>query len=233
MSQNTKQHIKVEIRISPTDDTQVFRLPAADTVLQILTESHTSEFTISELASSTGYSRSTVWRATEFLDTLGLVTIRETAQRKYIAIDQRRLQRSEPISNIPQPAYREPVRAFISQFKQLITETDAISKLIGILVFGSVARGEADRKSDIDLFIVVDGDRTVGRRVATTLAAELEETYFSGDRYSVDPYVESIESTHRSAEKLDTIFDEGITIYDSDVFKKMRKQLVTNERKQD
>jgi len=35
---------------------------------------------------------------------------------------------------------------------------------IGVILFGSVARGTADRTSDIDLFVVVDGNRMETQR---------------------------------------------------------------------
>ncbi|WP_266081511.1 nucleotidyltransferase domain-containing protein [Haladaptatus caseinilyticus] len=60
-------------------------------------------------------------------------------------------------------------------------------------MFGSVARGEADRKSEIDLFVLVEGDRTVVRRIVTEVVAELGDEQFDGDRYEFESYVESVE----------------------------------------
>lgn len=49
---------------------------------------------------------------------------------------------------------------------------DAIQR--GVLVFGSVARGEAGRKSDIDVFVLVNGDRTTARQVVSSVVEALE-----------------------------------------------------------
>ena len=97
---------------------------------------------------------------------------------------------------------------------------------MGILVFGSVARGEVDRKSDIDLFVLVNGDRTVARRVLSTVASDFGEKRFDGDRYTFEPFVESRESVQRAGEKLHSIFDEGITVYGDDEFQQIRKQVM-------
>ena len=80
--------------------------------------------------------------------------------------------------------------------------TNDVNDLLGIVVFGSVARGTADRQSDIDLVVVVDGDRTSTRRIVTDAIADLHEQRFDGDRFDVEPYVESVESAHRAGSKL-------------------------------
>jgi predicted nucleotidyltransferase len=44
-----------------------------------------------------------------------------------------------------------------------------LQTLVGIVAFGNVARGEADRRSDIDALVIVDGesnDRQTGRLVS-------------------------------------------------------------------
>ena len=49
-----------------------------------------------------------------------------------------------------------------------------------LLVFGSVARGEADRQSDIDVWILIDDndDLLQARRAATEIAVDLGEKRF-------------------------------------------------------
>ena len=43
----------------------------------------------------------------------------------------------------------------------------------GIILFGSVARSEADRQSDIDLWVLVDGDKIQQRHTANKLSKHL------------------------------------------------------------
>ena len=215
--------------MSPGDDTRIFRQQAADEVLRQLIDAHETEFTIKELTAVTKRSRSTVWRAVNFLEELGVVRIRETAQRKYVAIDPAHLQKDDPLLGIDQPEYHAPLRAFVNRVTAALDETDDVDHVVGILVFGSVARGEADRKSDIDVFVLVEGDRTVARRVVTTIATELGEMRFDGDRYPFEPFVESTASARRAGEKLREIFQEGVTIYGGDPFQRVRTEVLTNE----
>ena len=93
----------------------------------------------------------------------------------------------------------------------------------------SVARGEADRLSDIDLFVVVDGARTPARRVVTDVVADLEDQRFNGDRFEFEPYVESTGSANRAGSKLREIFLEGITVYESEKLQSVRKEVITDE----
>ncbi|MDS0300212.1 nucleotidyltransferase domain-containing protein [Halogeometricum sp. S1BR25-6] len=229
MSHETKRDINVCFKIAPGDDTRVFRLRAADTVLRHLIDAHKSEFTLKELTDVTGHSRSTVWRAVEFLEDLGVLQVRETTQRKYVAIDPAQLQKDDPILGIEQTEYHAPMRSFIERVEDAIEDADDVDQLLGVLVFGSVARGEADRKSDIDVFVLVDGDRTVARRTITDVANELGEERFDGDRYTFEPFVESDESAHRAGEKLRDIFRDGITVYGGDEFQRVRTEVLNSE----
>ncbi|KAB1190381.1 HTH domain-containing protein [Haloferax sp. MBLA0076] len=230
MSDDTKQQPRVCLRVNPGDDTKIFRLRAADDLLRLLVDAHVSEFTMSELAAETNHSRSTVWRAVGLLDELGAIEVRETPQRKYVSIDSAHLQKDDPILAIEQVEYHDPIREFVHRVEDAVTETSGIEELLGVLVFGSVARGEADRKSDIDLFVLVDGDRTVARRVASEIGAELGEVRFDGDRYTFESFVESPESAKRAGDKLREIFGEGVTVYGSEAFQRARKAVMERER---
>ncbi|AFK19566.1 HTH domain-containing protein [Haloferax mediterranei ATCC 33500] len=229
MSDEAKQHIKVCLPVTPGDDSKIFRLHAADDVLRLLVDAHQSEFTLKELSEITDRSRSTVWRAVEFLDGLGVVRVRETTQRKYVSIDPAHLQKDDPILGIEQTEYHAPVRAFVENVETAVENSDEVDQLLGILVFGSVARGEADRKSDVDVFVLVDGDRTTARRVVSNVAGELGEERFDGDRYTFEPFVESEESALRAGEKLREIFREGVTVYGGDEFQRIRTEVMSGE----
>jgi predicted nucleotidyltransferase/biotin operon repressor len=224
-----KQHITVCIDAYPDPDTDVFRIGAADDILRLLADAHDTEFSIPELVDATGVTRSTVWRAVDLLDSIGAIRIRETPQRNYIAIDTDRLQKDDPILAIPQSEFHAPIRAFVDRIQASIADADDIDDLRGIVIFGSVARGEADRQSDIDCFVVVDGDRTTARRQITDVVADLQSERFDGDRFVFEPYVESTESAGRVGSKLQEIFAEGITVYGSDRLNALRKEVVADE----
>ncbi|WP_048066889.1 nucleotidyltransferase domain-containing protein [Haloquadratum walsbyi] len=224
-----KQDINICIDAYPDPDVDVFRIGAADDILRLLADAHDTEFSIPELVDATGVARSTVWRAVDLLDSIGAIQIRETPQRNYVAIDPDRLQKDDPILAVPQSEFHAPIRAFVDRVQATTTDTDDINDLLGIVIFGSVARGEADRQSDIDCFVVVDGDRTTARRQITDVVADLQSEQFGGDRFVFEPYVESAESAGRAGSKLREIFAEGITVSGSDRLDALRKEVVTDE----
>jgi predicted nucleotidyltransferase len=82
-----------------------------------------------------------------------------------------------------------------------------IDRLIGVVLFGSVARGTADRRSDIDLIIIVDGNLIHGRRIYTTLARDLDDESFDGNRYDFEILVETPETAVTHSQQLSEIFD--------------------------
>jgi predicted nucleotidyltransferase len=224
-----KRDITVCIDAYPDPDTDVFRIGAADDILRLLADAHDTEFTIPELVDATGVTRSTVWRAVELLDSIGAIQIRETPQRNHIAIDPNRLRKDDPILAIPQSEFHAPIRAFVARVQATLTDADDVKDLVGIVIFGSVARAEADRQSDIDCFVVVDGDRTTARRRIADVVADLQSDRFDGDRFAFEPYVESVESARRAGAKLHDIFAEGITVYGSDQLDSLRKEVIVDE----
>jgi predicted nucleotidyltransferase len=227
VSELTKQQTTVCIDVGT--ETDVFRLSAADEILDLLVDAHDTEFTIPELVDATGAARSTVWRAVDLLAELGIVRVRETPQRNYVSIDPGRLQKDDPILSIEQDEFHDPIRTFVKRVRDAFDESDDIDDLVGIVVFGSVARGEADRRSDIDLFVVVDGDRTSARRLVTDIGSDLAEERFDGDRFAFESYVESVESAQRAGSKLQEIFEEGITVAGSGRLQSIRKAVFADE----
>ena len=221
--------MRVCIDPHPNVDTGIFRIEAADDILRLLVDAHETEFTIPELVDATDVTRSTVWRAVDLLEEIGAVHIRETPQRNYISINIDNLEKDDPILAIKQSEFHKPIRAFVSQVQEDLIGTTDVDSLVGIVVFGSVARGEADRQSDIDLFVVVDGDRTTARRKVTDVVATLPEQRFNGDRFVFEPYVESIPSAQRAGSKLREIFLEGITVHEDEQLHSIRKEALVDE----
>lgn len=225
----TQQRVTIGIDAFPDSDIDVFRIGVADDILRLLADAHETEFTIPELVDQTGVARSTVWRAVKLLDTIGAVRIRETPQRNYVGINTDRLQKDDPVLAIEQSEFHDPVRSFVQGVESVCSDADEITELLGIVVFGSVARGDADRQSDIDLFVVVEGDRTSARRKITDLVAELETERFDGDRFEFELYVESADSARRAGTKLGKVFSEGITLYGTDQLQTIKKEVLADE----
>jgi predicted nucleotidyltransferase len=63
-----------------------------------------------------------------------------------------------------------------------------------VVLSGSVARGEADRASDIDVEVIVENDLLEARRDLQEVRKEIENRRFDGDRYNIQLLVESVES---------------------------------------
>ena len=225
----TKQHIRVCIDLNPAGEAEIFRSSVADDVLRLLADAHEDEFTVNELTDATGASRSTVWRALNLLETLGVIEVRETPQRNYVSIDPGRLQKDDPVLAIEQSEFHAPVRAFLDEVRAELRGSDGVERLVGVVVFGSVARGEADRQSDIDVLVVVEGDRTAARRCVADVVAALRDRRFDGDRYEFEQYVESVESAQRAGDKLAEIFTGGITVYGDDDLGTLRRGMLSDE----
>lgn len=70
---------------------------------------------------------------------------------------------------------------FILPIAEFVSRADTIPGLTHAILFGSVARGEADRRSDIDLCLVFrtrgDPERGKGLRVARDIAEGIEEKH--------------------------------------------------------
>lgn len=203
----------------PFPEERVFRYQAMQNVLELLIEEPFEEYTVGELADLTGVNQGTVSKAVALLGELGAVRTRRDGRRQYVRIDRRRLSKPDPILSIPQGEFHRPVNAFVERAQSELDD------LVGILLFGSVARGEADRASDIDLLVVVEEEKTAARRAVQSVVKDLEATKFDGDRYTFQTLVESTASARRVGDRLRQQFDEGLTLVGSDGLSAIRREV--------
>lgn len=215
---NRNRSTTVELEY-PFPEERIFRYQAMQDVLSVVVDQPYSEFTISELATLIGGNQATVSKAVKLLSSVGVVETRREGRNQYVGINRDRLNKPDPILSIPQSEFHEPVRAFLEQLE------DEIDRLVGVVLFGSVARGEADRASDVDLLIIVEEDKTSARRAVQSIVRDLQETKFDGNRYTFQPLVESVESARRIGERLREQFDDGITLIGSDQLTEVRKEV--------
>ncbi|MFC6731001.1 MULTISPECIES: nucleotidyltransferase domain-containing protein [unclassified Haladaptatus] len=201
---------------------RVFRYQAMQEVLSVLIEQPYDEFTISELATLIEGNQATVSKAVKLLAAVGVVETHREGRKQYVSINRARLTKPDPFLSIPQVEFQKPVRAFVNRIREEVDE------LVGVVLFGSVARGEADRVSDIDLLIIVAGDKTAGRRAAQSIIRDLQQTKFDGNRYSFQPLVESTASARRIGERLRPQFRDGITLVDSDALAALRLEVLSD-----
>lgn len=211
----------VEVRL-PLPDEQVFRYGAMDGIVEILARNPSEEFSNRDLQRLTGYGGPSVSKALSLLESMGLVVGRDSGNRTLYRIDERRLRDpDDPLLEIPQVEFREPLRRFVEQVEK------KVPSIAGILCFGSVARGEADRASDVDVFVLVgdDEDLVSARRTVSDLVRDLEEEPIDGDRYEFEVFVESPKSARNRGEDLRPIFQEGIALVESETLRRVKREI--------
>lgn len=218
---NTKETTTLALEY-PFPDERVFRYQAMQDVLSRLIEEPYNEFTIGQLAEMVDGTQATVSKAVKLLRELGTVQTRKEGRKQYVSIHRDRLTKPDPVLSIPQPDFHKPVRAFIDRVQE------EVDRLVGILLFGSVARGTADRASDIDLLVFVEGDKTQARRTVQSIVSSLQETKFDGNRYTFEALVETTESAKRIGNRLRQQFDEGLILIGSDQLSSIRAEVYTN-----
>ena len=208
----------------PFPEERIFRYQAMQDILHHLVNNPFEEFTQQELASIIDADVSSVSRSVELLEKLGMVTVSDQRPAR-ITIDMDHLQRPEPVFMIPQSEFHKPVQTYLNELEARIQESEELDELVGVVLFGSVARGTADRRSDIDLLIIVDGDLTYGRRICTSLARDLEEKSFDGNRYGFEVLIETPDTAVSRGEELQGIFDEGLVLDRSDRLQELRQNI--------
>jgi predicted nucleotidyltransferase len=204
----------------PTPDPELFRHKATADILRILLDNPYEQLTIRELARLTDNAAQSVKRAVDTLEANGVITTDADGNRRLVSINRSRVTSpDEPVFRIPQSEFHLPVRTAVDRLEAELNGVD------GVLVFGSVARGVADRQSDIDLWVLVD-DRSGQQHHANMVAKELGENRFNGDRYTFQILVESPESARRRDGDLEEIFADGITLVDSDELRTLKREVL-------
>ncbi|MFC7114575.1 nucleotidyltransferase domain-containing protein [Natronoarchaeum sp. GCM10025703] len=177
---------------------------------------------MTELATLTGANQGTISKAVGLLDELDAVETIQDGRAQQVQINRERITKPDPVLAIPQAEFHQPIRAFLQRLQE------AVAELVGVVLFGSVARGDADRASDIDLLVVVEGDKTEDRRSVQSVVADLEDRKFEGNRYTFQPLVESTDSVRRIGDQLRPQFDDGITLVESDQLTELRTEVYTD-----
>ena len=203
----------------PTPTPDLFKHKATNDVLGVLVDAPYETFTIRELSRLTDHSTYSIKSAVDVLEENGLVVTERAGNRRPVRIDRTRLEKpDDPVLRIPQVEYHEPVRAALARLREELADVR------GVLVFGSVARGQADRQSDIDLWVLV-GEASGGQHRANEIATELGQQQFDGDRYEFQILVESLDSARGYRDRLAEIFTEGITLQDSEALQTLRSEV--------
>lgn len=223
MTSITGEDSEAGIHISlPLPDERLFRNQATEDILLLLLRNPGQEFTVTQLRTVTDHGGDTVTTALTVLEAADLIETQREGNRRLIRANRDRLRNpADPVTRIPQPPFRRPVQAFLEALD------DSTIDPVGVILFGSVARGDADRASDIDLMVIVETDVTTARRELTDVREAVEQQRFDGDRYEFQLMVEAADSVANYGRKLHEIFSEGIVLQDSDQLQDL-KEVVFN-----
>lgn len=140
-------YIKIPIQDEATE--KLFKYGYARDVLLLLAKNPYTAFTVSELIDKLDLkSRDAVTKLLDTMKGAGLIQSYRVGRKRFIEINRALIEVPEdPITQIPQEEYREVVKKIIDR----ILDLKEVEKVI---VFGAVARGTADRMSDIDILVV-------------------------------------------------------------------------------
>lgn len=195
----------------PLPDERLFRNQATEDILRLLVRNPHAEFTVTELREITDHGGDTVQTAISILDAADLIQTHREGRKKVISANRDRIHNpQEALLAVPQEEFRDPIKAFLDEIDELAIE------IVGVILFGSVARGEADRTSDIDIQVIVDHELAEARREIHDRRQTIEDQTFGGERYEFQILVESVASAKSYGEKLREIFAEGIKLRESD-----------------
>lgn len=207
----------------PVPNERLFRYAATGDVLVLLANNPHTQFSIRDIRRATEHSPSSVTDTVDLLGETDLVHIAREGNKKLVRINRERLSKpDDPIMQIPQTEFHDPIRTLVDQLR------DRLDNVAGILIFGSVARGEADRTSDIDCFVLVTDEKATAQRQAHELARDLGDQRFDGDRYQFQVLVESVRSVTNIGDRLHEIFTEGIVLYETDVLRDAKREVLTD-----
>jgi len=226
MVQDSDPKAKSYIRLPvPLGEPDAFRYGATADILHILVDNPDRGFTNRELHRITEKGLSSVNAAVNTLEALGVISVDRSGRANAVQIDPAMLVKADdPVTTIPQAAYHTPVRAILSELEERIADD------IGVILFGSVARGSADRTSDIDLFVIVEGDRMQAQREAHAIEREIADEEFDGDRYEAHIIVEPRESA-ASHDRIEKILTEGLTLRESPALDAVKQEVFENGQK--
>lgn len=205
----------------PLQDDRLLSGDATADILLFLTRHHDESFSITDLADAIGYTRPTITKTVDTLSKNDLVIEEHDGPLRLVQINRDRLTiPDDPFLAIPQSEFHAPVQDATDQLR---TKLDDV---LAVVLYGSVARGEADRRSDIDIWVLVREDRASNQRQANHIRQSLEEETFGGDRYAFDIDVEALQGIPTYVEELQEILHDGIAVYQTDEFDTVRSMIL-------
>lgn len=223
MDRNCIQNGEALILPIPITHPELFSHRATADLLAVLTDNPHTEFGIRELSRATDYTHRSVSQAVTDLQAVDLVETRQHGPKRLVQINKERLKKpDDPVLTIPQSEFHEPIRNLVSEIEARLDD------VLGVVLFGSVARGAADRQSDIDCFVLVRENQAVNQQTAHDIVSELHDRRYDGDRYKFQVLVESLDTAPQYGDRLREIFAEGITLSETPQLRNLKQEVLTN-----
>lgn len=207
----------------PVIHPDLFSHQATADVLAVLADNVETGFGIRELSRIIDHPHRSVSQAVSDLEAVDAVDIEWEGRKKLVRINSDRLSDpDDPVVSIPQSTFHQPVRELCQALQAELTAEQ------GIVLFGSVARGTADRQSDIDCFVLVGDDPAVNQQAAHDVVERLHDKRFDGERYTFEVLVESVQTALEYGDRVQEIFAEGITLSDSDELQQLKREVLAD-----
>lgn len=176
------------------------------------------------MTNAVDYSQLTITKTVDIVAANDLVIDRRDGNARLVRINPERLSRpDDPILRIPQGEFHTPVRTAVEML------VEQLYNILGVVLYGSVARGDADRRSDIDLWVLVEDDGMATQRTANRIRQDLEDEEFDTGRYAYEIDVESFPAVPNYTEELHDVLSGGLVVYDSARFETVRKMVFHGE----
>jgi predicted nucleotidyltransferase len=142
-----KMFVKIPIQNAATE--KIFRWSHARDLLMFLAKNPYESYTVSEIISRLDIkSRDSLSKLLDAMKDAEIIESVRVGRKRFISINREFIEIPEdPFSQVPQKEYRKIVKLIVSR---IIRKKD-VKKVI---LFGAMARGSADRMSDIDILVV-------------------------------------------------------------------------------
>jgi predicted nucleotidyltransferase len=198
-------YIRIPIQKIATE--RIFKWNYTRDLLLFLAKNPYKSFMVSEIIENLDIrSRDSLTKLLNALKEADLIETVRIGRKRFVSINKNLIEMPEdPIFQIPQDEYRIVVKTIV----------DAILEFKGIdaiILFGAVARGNADRMSDIDI-MVIGKDATFLQEKASEIAYGCRSGKIFPERFEVNIRVISEEELKTPRGYIKDALNEGIILY--------------------